>query len=232
MTAERTGDAGQAFPIYLTAVAGLLFLALAFFAVGKAGATHNSGQTAADAAALAAAQDYRQQLRTALLQTIDADGDWGDLLAGRGLGAGGACDHAQWFAARNDADVTHCRPAYLPTSFAVTVRTRHSVGNSVVPGGDRHATARATAEVAPRCSVDPPRDGDDSGGEPGDGHDGAHRDDSDGDHGDPGGDDGASDPPPAPVLHLVCDGDEVTIDPEDTGHPPDPEDLFAVRLTD
>ncbi|MEK8172388.1 hypothetical protein NKH77_33525 [Streptomyces sp. M19] len=36
---RRAQDAGQAFPIYITAVAGLLFLALAFFAVGQAGAT-------------------------------------------------------------------------------------------------------------------------------------------------------------------------------------------------
>ncbi|MFE7120718.1 pilus assembly protein TadG-related protein, partial [Streptomyces sp. NPDC057654] len=56
------GDAGQAFPIYITAVVGILFLALAFFAVGQAGAKKNGAQTAADASALAAAQDYRDQL--------------------------------------------------------------------------------------------------------------------------------------------------------------------------
>ncbi|WP_194292244.1 pilus assembly protein TadG-related protein [Streptomyces jumonjinensis] len=36
-------------------VAGLLFLALAFFAVGQAGASRNGTQSGADAAALAAA---------------------------------------------------------------------------------------------------------------------------------------------------------------------------------
>jgi hypothetical protein len=64
------GDAGQAFPIYITAVAGLLFLALALFAVGQAGATRNGGQTAADAAALGAAEDFRAQLRKGLLDAI------------------------------------------------------------------------------------------------------------------------------------------------------------------
>lgn len=62
MTAKPRGDAGQAFPIYVVMVAGLLFLAFAFFAVGKASATRNEAQGAADAAALAAAQDARDTL--------------------------------------------------------------------------------------------------------------------------------------------------------------------------
>jgi len=40
-------------------IAGLLFLAFAFFAVAQAGTVRNGGQSAADAAALAAAQDDR-----------------------------------------------------------------------------------------------------------------------------------------------------------------------------
>ncbi|WKX72300.1 pilus assembly protein TadG-related protein [Streptomyces sp. XD-27] len=155
---HRHGDAGQAFPIYITAVAGLLFLALVFFAVGQAGAARNGGQTAADAAALAAAQNYRDQLRTSLQKAIGSGGrDWSDILAGRGVRADGACDDARWFAGRNDADVTACRPGYLPASFTVTVRTRHTVGKSVVPGTERrHATAKAKAVVEPRCAPSGP----------------------------------------------------------------------------
>ena len=55
-------DDGQAFPIYITVVGGLLFLAFAYFAVGQAAVNRNGAQTAADAAALAAAQEARDQL--------------------------------------------------------------------------------------------------------------------------------------------------------------------------
>ncbi|MFF8815200.1 hypothetical protein [Streptomyces pactum] len=157
-SARRRGDAGQAFPLYLTAVAGLLFLALAYFAVGRAGAIRNEGQTAADAAALAAAQAHRDQLRTALLRSVLDGGDWADLLQGRGPGAPAACAEAARFADRNGADLTGagCLPGYLPTSFTVTVRTRDTVGRSVIPGTeDRHARATARAVVEPRCVPDP-----------------------------------------------------------------------------
>ena len=59
---RRYGDAGQAFPIYITVVGGLLFLALAYFAVGQATVNRGGAQTAADAASLAAAQYVRYHL--------------------------------------------------------------------------------------------------------------------------------------------------------------------------
>src|SRR4051794_28092055 len=62
MRRRKYHDAGQAFPIYITVVGGLLFLAFAYLAVGQAAATRNGAQTAADAAALAAAQDLRDKL--------------------------------------------------------------------------------------------------------------------------------------------------------------------------
>jgi hypothetical protein len=43
---RRYGDAGQAFPIYIVVVGGLLFLAFAYFAVGQAAANRNGAQTA------------------------------------------------------------------------------------------------------------------------------------------------------------------------------------------
>ncbi|WPB91189.1 pilus assembly protein TadG-related protein [Streptomyces malaysiensis] len=241
MTARRDlrSDAGQAFPIYITAVAGLLFLALALFAVGQAGATRNGGQTAADAAALAAAQDYRDQLRKGFLEAIANGSAWDDLLDGRGLGGTNACDQAQWFADQNGADVTDCRgPDFLPTSFTVTVRTHKPVGKTVIPGTEsKRAEATAKAVVTPRCTAEPPappseRPGD--GGDSGDGgkgggggKDGGGKDDGKG--GDGGKDDDKDDKPP---IDLLCDGTDLTIDPTRLDLFPDAKDLFSVHLAD
>ncbi|AQW53080.1 pilus assembly protein TadG-related protein [Streptomyces violaceusniger] len=235
MTARRDlrSDAGQAFPIYITAVAGLLFLALALFAVGQAGATRNGGQTAADAAALAAAQDYRDQLRKGFLEAIADGSAWDDLLNGRGLGSTSACDEARWFAGQNGADVTDCHgPEFLPTSFTVTVRTRKPVGKTVIPGTEtKHAKATAKAVVTPRCTAEPPAPptkGPDDGGNGGDGgKDGDGKDDGKG--GDGGKDDGKDDKPP---IDLRCDGLDLTIDPTRLDLFPDAKDLFSVHLAD
>ena len=62
MRVRRYGDSGQAFPIYITVVGGLLCLALAYFAVGQAAVNRNGAQSAADAAALAAALNTRDEL--------------------------------------------------------------------------------------------------------------------------------------------------------------------------
>ncbi|MEK8144688.1 pilus assembly protein TadG-related protein [Streptomyces sp. M10(2022)] len=53
-------------------VVGLLFLAFAFFAVGQASATRNGAQGAADAAALAAAQDARDGMRLPFLAALES----------------------------------------------------------------------------------------------------------------------------------------------------------------
>ncbi|ADI07316.1 secreted protein [Streptomyces bingchenggensis BCW-1] len=220
------GDAGQAFPIYITAVAGLLFLALALFAVGQAGATRNGGQTAADAAALGAAEDFRAQLRKGLLDAITDEQTWEDLLAGRGFQPlRDPCDQAQWFAGENDADVTDggCVPGYLPISFTVTVKTRKAVGKSVIPGTEtKHATARAKAVVQPRCTYEAPAPlpdpTDDGKGDDGDGKD------------EGGKDEGGKDE--KPVIDLVCEGKDITIDPEHLDLFPDAKDLFSVHLAD
>ncbi|MGW4079728.1 pilus assembly protein TadG-related protein [Streptomyces asiaticus] len=218
-------DAGQAFPIYITAVAGLLFLALALFAVGQAGATRNGGQTAADAAALAAAQDYRDQLRKGFLEAIANGSAWDDLLDGRGLGGTNACDQAQWFADQNGADVTDCRgPDFLPTSFTVTVKTHKPVGKTVIPGTEsKYGEATAKAVVTPRCTAEPPappteRPDDGGGGKDDDGKDDGK-----------GGDGGKDDKPP---VDLVCDGTDLTIDPTRLDLFPDAKDLFSVHLAD
>ncbi|GAA3636847.1 pilus assembly protein TadG-related protein [Streptomyces iranensis] len=235
MTARRDlrSDAGQAFPIYITAVAGLLFLALALFAVGQAGATRNGGQTAADAAALAAAQDYRDQLRKGFLEAIGNGSAWDDLLDGRGLGGTNACDQAQWFADQNGADVTDCRgPDFLPTSFTVTVKTHKPVGKTVIPGTEsQYGEATAKAVVTPRCTAGPPApptERPDGGGKDDGGKDDDGKDD-DGKGGDGGKDDGKDDKPP---IDLLCDGTDLTIDPTRLDLFPDAKDLFSVHLAD
>lgn len=70
MIGRHRSDQGQAFPIYIAMVAGLLFLAFAFFAVGKASVTRNGAQGAADAAALAAAQQARDEIGPAFLGVL------------------------------------------------------------------------------------------------------------------------------------------------------------------
>ncbi|MEV5599137.1 pilus assembly protein TadG-related protein [Streptomyces sp. NPDC052496] len=226
---RRSRDAGQAFPVYLVAVAGLLFLAFAFFAVGQAAATRNSAQTAADAAALAAGQKYRDQLRTELLDAVRTGAPWEDLLGGRGVPGDEACANAQRFAGRNDADAT-CTPGSYPTSFAVEADTRKTVGRSVIPGTENtHASARARAVVEPRCTPGPepePEPGDEEGGTPP--ADEPPADDP------PADDPPADDPPPGPpAAHLTCeDGKEWTVDPAAPDDLPEAADLFSVRLAE
>ncbi|MFF2809010.1 pilus assembly protein TadG-related protein [Streptomyces sp. NPDC058000] len=221
-TRRRRRDAGQTLPIYLVAIGGLLFLALAFFAVGQAAATRNGAQTAADAAALAAGQKYRDDLRKDFLAGLH-DGTsttdpaaWEELLNGRGVPADAACENAGWFAGRNDAAVSSCTPDSWPTSFAVTVKTRHAVGDSVIPStGSTHAAAEAKAVVAPRCTFAPPAGGPTTRPSP-----------------TPtpgGGKDGGPAPKPAPRT-LICDGKGWTLDPDRPQDLPTAADLFSVRL--
>ncbi|MGG7571725.1 pilus assembly protein TadG-related protein [Streptomyces sirii] len=229
ITRRSRRDAGQAFPLYIVAVGGLLFLALAFFAVGQAAATRNGAQTAADAAALAAGQKYRELLAKGVLDGLrdgryDSDrAAWEDLLNGRGAPSEGACASADWFAGRNDAEVASCTPDSWPTSFAVTIKTSDTVGRSVIPGTEsKHASAGATSVVRPRCALDPAEDDAGTPGRPGKGAD------------DPGGkgDDGkeGKDAPEPAAIKITCDGKGWTLDPENLQDLPDASDLFSVRL--
>ncbi|WP_244291291.1 pilus assembly protein TadG-related protein [Streptomyces subrutilus] len=145
-------ERGQAFPIYVVVVAGLLFAALAFFAVGQASVVRSDAQGAADAAALAAAGDARDHLVPGVdLITLKPE-DWKEILEGDLLYAGGACGAARDFAAKNDATAVSCDPG-LPR-FRVEVETTGTVGDSVVPGvSGRHGTADATAVIEPRCQL-------------------------------------------------------------------------------
>ncbi|MTE20787.1 hypothetical protein F0L17_17040 [Streptomyces sp. TRM43335] len=214
-------DAGQAFPLYVTAVAGLLFLAFALFAVGMASASRNDAQGAADAAALAAAQDARDGLRDDLLALFDPDA-WEDLLEGDlPSDIGSPCDEAAEFARKNDARLTGggCDPVHFPAGFRVEVENTRPVGESLIPGTEnRYARATATAVIEPLCGV---RETEGETDEPGTGGEEGREDDEEAEE--------------EKEHELVCDGidDPIEIDPDRLGDVlPDPEDLFSVRLTD
>ncbi|MEU1470838.1 pilus assembly protein TadG-related protein [Streptomyces sp. NPDC005761] len=215
MELRNRRDAGQAFPIYIVMVAGLLFLAFAFFAVGQASATRNGAQGAADAAALAAAQRARDDLSVPLLQALREPNGLNEFLAGYQYFQAGRSE-AAWLAQDNRSDLIDFgwRTGYWQDSVTAKVRTQYTVGDSVVPGTEKtHATATATAVIEFRC-------GPKVGGlpEPGSG------DDDEADEG------GTAD---LPVLTLDCDGRDVPIDLGD----PDPlagltKLIFAVHLID
>ncbi|MFJ9864455.1 pilus assembly protein TadG-related protein [Streptomyces sp. NPDC101165] len=152
-------DAGQAFPIYITVVAGLLFLALAYLAVGQAAVNRGGAQTAADAAALAAAQNRRDQLTAKWVEDILDPTKWQDDFDGK-VPLGPSCWRADQLAAQNDAQAQCDSPE--PLTFTVTARTDKSVGKSVVPGSENfHSTASARAVIEPLCKFELP--GEDAG---------------------------------------------------------------------
>ncbi|MBX9396820.1 hypothetical protein K4749_25340 [Streptomyces sp. TRM72054] len=154
MRLRRYDDTGQAFPIYITVVAGLLFLAFAYLAVGQAAATRNEAQTAADAAALAAAQDLRDQLAGQWLENVLDPASWQGIFDGN-VGAANSCWRADQLAAQNDARVTNCDPDLL--GYKVDIVTTEPVGDTIVPGTeDMLATATATAVIEPRCTFELP----------------------------------------------------------------------------
>ncbi|MFJ3515434.1 pilus assembly protein TadG-related protein [Streptomyces sp. NPDC090131] len=151
ITWQRSGDRGQAFPIYVVVVAGLLFAALAFFVVGQASVTRSNAQGAADAAALAAARGARDHLVPGLDLAVLKPEEWEQVLGGKGLYLERGCEEAPGFAAMNDATAT-CKRSAL--RFTVEVQTNGTVGESVIPGtASMHGTANATAVIEPRCHL-------------------------------------------------------------------------------
>ncbi|MER6024680.1 pilus assembly protein TadG-related protein [Streptomyces sp. NPDC001851] len=154
-------DEGQAFPIYITVVAGLLLLALAYLAVGQAAVNRSGAQTAADAAALAAAQDERVQLTDQWGKVLRDPEKWQDIFDGSVPldHPGTPCRRAGQLAVLNDASLNNCSPSGL-LKYRVDVQTNKSVGRSVVPGSENHkSTASAVAEVQHLCTFTPPDEG-------------------------------------------------------------------------
>ncbi|MBA2949116.1 pilus assembly protein TadG-related protein [Streptomyces himalayensis] len=202
MRPRKYSDAGQVFPIYITVVAGLLFLAFAYLAVGQAAATRNGAQTAADAAALAAAQDRRDQLAGRWLDNLLDPGLWQDIFDGDVDGLDPSCWRAQQLADQNDAHVVPggCTPEWFPMGYTVEVKTNDPVGETIVPGTEqKYATAKATAVIEPRCSFLLP-------------------DEDNGNNVD--------------LPQLNCRNKNWDLDPDDPSGLPGPKDLFDVHLAD
>ncbi|RLL68699.1 hypothetical protein [Streptomyces sp. Z26] len=207
-------------------ISGLLFLALAFFAVAQAATVRNGGQSAADAAALAAARDDRDQFFDGFLDALgdkDSWQDWLDLVApltGDGCGAAGE------YAGKNDSDVVACDAVTRERDpgYTVSIETRFTTGKTIIPGtDDKTATAEATAVVRPRCDFERGGGGDDGS------EDGAGGDEAGGD--DDGEDDGGGDKGSEPI-EISCDGEDFELDPDDLDLDVEPSDLFTVVLVD
>lgn len=209
-------------------VAGLLFLAFAFFAVGQASATRNGAQGAADAAALAAAQEARDNLGVPFLAALREPNGLADFLENHRYFEAG-CWKARELASANDShlhsDDPFRRPlcgwdeGFLRDRVTVSVETDYTVGSSVIPSTKTtHGNATATAVIEFRCSTklkDVPSD-DPGSDEGGDGE-------------------GKGDKPDLPIPTLFCDGqdDGFEVDP---AHPElwksVAKTIFAVHLID
>ncbi|WP_274040980.1 pilus assembly protein TadG-related protein [Streptomyces iconiensis] len=143
--------------LYGVVITGLLFLAFAFFAVAQASTVRNGGQTAADAAALAAAQDDRDELFDGFLEALDDGAAWQDWLNGIAAIAGDGCGEADDFAAQNESDVLSCDEVTRngDNGYTVKIETRFDTGKTFVPGADnKKARATATAVIKPLCDFD------------------------------------------------------------------------------
>lgn len=200
---RRYGDAGQAFPIYITVVGGLLFLAFAYFAVGQAAVNRNGAETAADAAALAAAQDTRNQLAGEWVQDVLDPTKWQGIFNGVGAQMSG-CGRAIELAGQNDATVQGCVPQAVPLGYKVTVQTNKPVGDSIVPStSNQYSHADATAVIESRCTFDAPVPSSSPAPTPG----------------------GAA------LPRLTCKGGKIwDLDPAHLTDLPGPQDLFDVHL--
>lgn len=188
---------------------GLLFFALVYLAFGQADLRRNGTQTAADAAALAAAQGSRDQLDLA-----DFLDDLEDLFDGDVTGTPPGCTEATRFAVQNDAKAIECDALRDGRwGFTVEVESERSMGDSIIDGTeDLHATAKATAVVEPRsCTFTP--------------------DEAETPPADEDPDPGEDKDKPSPGK-LVCDTGEWDIDPGSLDLLPDMADLFTVRLAE
>lgn len=202
----------------MAVVAGLLLLAFVYFYVGQAAVLRNGAQTAADAAALSAAQDARDQLRQGWLGVIGEPAMWQQFVEGYGYVAEQSCERASELAALNDAKLS--TPGCVPRDLGFTV-TVESLGEAVVPGAEgRPAVATASAVIEPLCRFVPPEPDHEPSAET---------------TTEPDPSSSSTAPPeeedPDLVVDIMCDGEIWEIDPEVDPSLPGPDDLFRVRLT-
>ncbi|WP_405899630.1 pilus assembly protein TadG-related protein [Streptomyces sp. NBC_00727] len=206
-------ESGQATPLYIAAVTGLLFVALIFLTFGEADIQRNGAQGAADAAALAAAKESRSLLAPDLEAHL-ADPDYLDSVFNAAFAGvpGAACGKASEFAALNKASGVRCRPLTDGRwGYEVSLTSDKGMSTNVIPGtAGKKAKAVAVAVVEPRCTFIPAPDSDpDEGPDP------------------------TPDTPDTPIGRVRCDdGLEWGIDPEGTESMPDMADLFSVHLAE
>jgi hypothetical protein len=135
-------------------VTGLLLVAFAFFVVAEAAVLRNGGQSAADAAALAATHAARDELYDDFLEAIEEERELDDILAGEDFPSDGCDEAAPRLAELNAADLGPCGIAQGRTGYTVEVTTTETLGNSVVPIAEGQAArARATAVLEGLCEV-------------------------------------------------------------------------------
>ncbi|MCT9003804.1 pilus assembly protein TadG-related protein [Streptomyces rhizosphaerihabitans] len=160
--ARSRDDRGQTLPIYIWLTGILLFAAFAFFAFAQAASARNGAQSAADASALAAAQNARDELMDRLAAAVGKDDNWLGWLNGDqeavGAGVGAA---AQQLAAANNSSLQGVqfvtRNGY--PGYQADILTNYTVGRSIIPGTEgKHAKAHAVAVIQPRCDFDPAAD--------------------------------------------------------------------------
>lgn len=140
--------------MYGVVMSGLLFLALAFFAVAQASTVRNGGQSAADSAALAAAREDREQFFDGFLDALGDKDSWQDWLDLVSPVSGDGCGAAGDFAGKNDSDVLECEPVTrgMDPGYSVSIETRFNTGKTIIPGTeDKTAEASATAVIRPLC---------------------------------------------------------------------------------
>lgn len=157
--AADPGEEGQVLAALLVVVVATVALGLALFSVGRASNLRVEAQTAADAAALAAAGELRDQLRIlasgSLADLLDdparldlLEPDWGRVRA-----------RAVDYAGRNGARVTSFTSSLADRRVRVGVETVERLGSPGTPSGasGRPGQAEAAAEVTADFVAVPPR---------------------------------------------------------------------------
>ncbi|MFE7671255.1 pilus assembly protein TadG-related protein [Streptomyces albidoflavus] len=156
MTLHQNVDHGQALPLFIWTTGIILFVAFAFFAFAQAAVARSGAQAAADSAALAAAQDGRDDLVEGLLDSFGEGDGWVDWLSGVAPHGANSREAASDLAAQNDASVLTIEEVSIRglDGYSVSVETRYTVGESVIPGTESmRAKADAVAVIEPRCDV-------------------------------------------------------------------------------
>ncbi|MCX5142542.1 pilus assembly protein TadG-related protein [Streptomyces sp. NBC_00338] len=151
-------EAGQAAPLYITAVTGLLFLALIFFAFGEADVKRSGAQTAADSSALALAKESRSLMELDLKAHITDRAFYISAFNLPFLQGYTICPKAAGFAASNGASLEGCDGPTVKGrwGFHVAVRSNKPVTANLVPGAKgKRARTKATAIVESRCKFVP-----------------------------------------------------------------------------